>query len=418
MLQHKRLWVNYHKQVLSNGIVLIVAPKTDTRLASVNLLYRTGSRDESPSMTGLAHLMEHLMFSGTQRYPAYDLPVARVGGVNNAFTNQDFTNYYLVLPANHIELAFSLEADRMTNLQLNDQHVSVQKNVVIEEFQQRYLNQPYGDLNHLLCAAAYARHHYRWPTIGLVPQHIADATAQDVASFYRNHYHPSNLILSVAGDVNPDEVLRLTDQSFGSIPAGAVSRQIIPAEDLEGRKRRVVVHREVPSALLTIAYPIPGADHPDYTGFGYLADILGQGIISRLHLALVKEAGIFTRISASINGTADPGLFSITGVLSPGIDSDMAATKIQEVIDAFIAGGPVDSEMRSVTNSTITHTLYKRTNVMNLALEIAVNEFEGDASRVNSVLHDCERMTPELLTSLAETHLKETNRIEVHYLQG
>jgi zinc protease len=417
MLQHERLWVNYHKEVLSNGIVLIVAPKTDTRLVSVNLLYRTGSRDESPEMTGLAHLMEHLMFSGTQRVPAYDLPVARVGGVNNAFTNQDFTNYYLVLPANHIELAFSLEADRMSNLPLNDQHVSVQKSVVIEEFQQRYLNQPYGDLNHLLCAAAYTRHHYRWPTIGLIPQHIADATAQDVASFYRNHYHPSNLILAVAGDVNPAEVIRLADQSFGTIAAGSVSRQLIPAEDTEGRSAKVVVHRKVPSSLLTIAYPIPGADHPDYIGFGYLADILGQGIISRLHLALVKGAGIFTRISANINGTLDPGLFSITGVLVPGIDSHSAASQIQAVIDAFMDDGPAPSEMRAVTNSTITHTLYKRTNVMNLALELAVNEFEGEASKINSVLYECERMSPELLISLAATYLKASNRVEVHYLK-
>lgn len=419
-MNQEQLSVKYYSKRLPNGTVVIVVPKTDTRLASVNLLYRIGSKNESPEMTGMAHLMEHLMFSGTEKYPAYDLPITRVGGVNNAFTNQDMTNFYIMLPASHIELAFNLEADRMTNLLLNTESVEVQKNVVVEEFRQRYLNQPYGDLNHLLSDAAFKEHPYRWPTIGLKPEHVEAVKVQDVADFYSRYYHPANMILTVAGNVDPDKVFDLANNYFGTLkPAsGDFTDNITPQESVQNRRCRKVVHRDVPASLLAIAFPVTSNTNDDFTGFGFLADILGQGIISRLHTALVKDSKIFTRISAGLTATADPGLFTISGLLHDNIDSDYAAEQVQRIIDSFISSGATSAEMKSVMNGMMTATLYKRQHVMNLALEFAMAEFQENAEKANRIFADYERVDNYLLIQLAAKFLTAENRIELHYLKN
>ncbi len=409
--------VHFEKRSLPGGGVVIVTQKSDTLLAAVNLLFRTGSRDESPEKTGMAHLMEHLMFSGTRRYPAFDLPISRVGGINNAFTTQDITNYYILLPADHVELAFDLEADRIRNLRLNKQRVEVQKRVVTEEFRQRYLNQPYGDLNHLLCAASYRLHPYRWPTIGLSPENIGSMTPGDIADFYRIHYNPANMILSVAGNVDTERIFALAETHFGSFPPANPIRNSLPAEPATGRSVKEVVYREVPSSLLLVAFPMPGLDSPDYAAFEFLADILGQGMISRLHIALVKERKVFTRISSSLTGTMDPGLFTISGLLADPCDPDDAVESIQEVISTFVQEGPTTSEMKSVVNGMITSTLLKRQQVMNLAMELAMTEAESNADKANNLFNEYQQVDMQKITTLAKRFLVPENRIEIHYLK-
>jgi len=412
-----QLSVEFQRHTLSNGAVLLIAPMEGTSLTAVNLLYRTGSRDEDPAMTGLAHLMEHLMFSGTPSFPAFDPPLAGVGAINNAFTNQDFTNYHIVLPADHLALALEMEADRMVNLSLNDRSVSLQKDVVTEEFRQRYLNQPYGDLHHLLSSAAWEKHPYRWPVIGMDPSHVERATTNDVVSFYRKHYHPGNAILAVAGDVDPAEVLRLTERFFGDIPAVTDIRPPYPQESTTGRHRSLTVQRNVPAPCLLVAFPVPGSHHREFTALGFLADILGQGIISRLHSELVREKKLFSRISAGLTATADPGLFTITGVLHNEINSHKGVEEIDRVITHFAASGPTQEEMLAVVNGMITQILYKRFNPANLAMELAGAEFEGDVSGVNKLINKALEVTPEILKALASHYLHPENRIEIHYLR-
>ncbi|MFO7723156.1 MAG: pitrilysin family protein [Bacteroidales bacterium] len=410
--------VDFSRDILPNGMTVIVVPRQDTGLVAVNLMYRVGSRDEDPGMTGLAHLMEHLMFSGTDHYPAFDLPLTRVGGMNNAFTTQDLTNYYIVIPAEDFRLAFDLEADRLKNLRLDQASIDVQKSVVIEEFRQRYLNQPYGDLNHLLCAAAFREHPYRWPTIGLIPEHIEAVKADDLFQFYRRHYNPANLILAVAGNVERKQVTDLAGEFFGSIPAVVVSRPELPSEYASGRGSKTVVQRNVPTSMLLMAFPVTGSAHPHFPGFGFLADIIGQGVISRLHSALVRDQKVFTKVSAGLTGTLDPGLITISGMLQENISSESALEMVMTVIDDFITSGPTASEMKSVLNGMVTSVLFKRGNVMNLALEIAATELESDASRINTLLDEYMAVTPELIVDLAKSYLSRDNLIEVHYLKG
>ncbi|MBR4432897.1 MAG: insulinase family protein, partial [Bacteroidaceae bacterium] len=181
-----------HSKTLPNGLQVVHADVPDTQMVALSILYNVGARNESPDHTGWAHLLEHLMFEGTPRVPDYDTRVQFCGGENNAFTNNDFTSFYITVPREHAETAFFLEADRMRCISLDRRSVQVQKQVVIEEFKQRYLSQPYGDVQHLIRALAYRVHPYRWPTIGIAPSHIESATPAALRTFYHRYYRPSN----------------------------------------------------------------------------------------------------------------------------------------------------------------------------------------------------------------------------------
>src|SRR3954468_19471822 len=198
--------IKFDKFQLSNGLRVIVHQDKSTPIACLNILYDVGSRDEHPEQTGFAHLFEHLMFGGSMNIINYDEPLQMVGGENNAFTTNDITNYYLTLPVDNLETGFWLESDRMLSLAFSDKSLEVQRSVVIEEFKQRYLNQPYGDVWLLLRPMAYKKHPYKWATIGKEISHIENAKMEDVKSFFHEHYNPSNAIMVVAGNVDSAEV--------------------------------------------------------------------------------------------------------------------------------------------------------------------------------------------------------------------
>ena len=205
---------------LDNGLRVLVHEDPSVDIAVMNILYDVGSRDERHDKTGFAHLFEHLMFGGSKNIPSYDEPLQRVGGENNAFTSTDITNYYLTLPASNLETGFWLESDRMLSLAFDPESLNVQRNVVVEEFRQRYLNQPYGDVWLKLRPLAYQVHPYQWATIGKEIAHIEEATLDDVKEFFYRFYLPSNAILVVAGKVTENQVRKLSEKWFAPIPAG------------------------------------------------------------------------------------------------------------------------------------------------------------------------------------------------------
>ena len=206
--------IEYKKKILANGLTVVVNRDPVSKLAAVNILYKVGARNENPERTGFAHLFEHLMFRGTRRIPNFDLPVQMACGDNNAFTNNDYTDFYITLPKDNVETALWLESDRMEGLDITPEKLETEKRVVIEEFRQRYLNQPYGDQPMLLRALAYKVHPYRWATIGLTPEHIAQATLDEVQAFYRAHYRPSNAILSISADMEEERMLELAEKDM------------------------------------------------------------------------------------------------------------------------------------------------------------------------------------------------------------
>lgn len=324
--------IDYQKHKLSNGLTVIVNEDRGTPLVTVNTLYGVGARDEDASRTGFAHLFEHLMFGGTERVPDFDAVVTEAGGENNAFTNNDITNYYITLPARNLETALWLESDRMRGIDLSQRALEVQQSVVTEEYNYRYVNRPYGDVWMLLRPLCYKVHPYRWCTIGSDIRHVQEATLEDVRTFFARYYRPDNAILSVCGNVRADDVFRLAEKWYGDIGSGkrrakSGKRKAEP-EQREGRELRVV--REVPSDALYMAYPMCSRVDDDFRAVDLVSDILSNGRSSRLYNALVKERQLFTSIDAYVTGDADPGLFVVSGQLTEGTDFAAARAAVEE----------------------------------------------------------------------------------------
>ena len=375
--------IPYTRKILSNGLVVAVNRDRASKLAAVNLLYRVGARNENPARTGFAHLFEHLMFRGTRTVPNFDLPVQMASGDNNAFTNNDYTDFYITLPKDNIETALWLESDRMEGLDITTGKLETEKRVVIEEFRQRYLNQPYGDLPMLLRALAYKVHPYRWAAIGLTTEHIASATQADVEAFYRRHYHPSNAVLSISADLEEERMMELAEKWFGGLADTPRAAEPIPQEPPQQAPRREEVERDVPATTVTVAYHMGGRRSADFYTADLVSDLLSGGDSSRLYRRLVKEEGLLSSVNAYITGDLDPGLFVFTGQLLPGITPEQVEEAFRREIRSLEQGEATPYEIEKVKNKFEANTLFGEINVMNKAMNLGFYEMLGDLGLIN-----------------------------------
>jgi zinc protease len=305
--------ISFDRFTLENNLRVIVHRDTSTPMVCLDVLYDVGARDEEENKTGFAHLFEHLMFGGSINIPSYDEPLQLVGGENNAFTTNDLTNYYCTVPAENLETAFWLESDRMLSLAFTGKSLEVQRNVVIEEFKQRYLNQPYGDVWLLLRPLAYRVHPYKWATIGKEISHIEQATMDDVKGFFNKHYNPSNAILVVAGNVEVAEVKRLAEKWFAPIPSGTKPKRALPPEPRQTEPRKLTVERDVPASSIYKVYHMCARNDEAYHTIDIISDILSRGNSSRMYKSLVKEKTLMSEVNAYVMGDIDKGLFVISG---------------------------------------------------------------------------------------------------------
>ncbi len=375
--------IAYERKTLANGLTVAVNRDRASKLAAVNLLYKVGARNENPARTGFAHLFEHLMFRGTRDVPNFDLPVQMASGDNNAFTNNDYTDFYITLPKDNIETALWLESDRMEGLDITPEKLETEKRVVIEEFRQRYLNQPYGDQTMLLRALAYKVHPYRWAAIGLTTEHIASATQADVEAFYRSHYHPSNAILSISADLEEERMMELAEKWFGGLADVPYTAEPIPQEPPQQAPRREEVERDVPATTVTVAYHMGGRRSADFYTADLVSDLLSGGDSSRLYRRLVKEQRLLSSVNAYITGDLDPGLFVFTGQLLPGIAPEQVEEAFRGEIRSLEQGEATPYEIEKVKNKFEANTLFGEINVMNKAMNLGFYEMLGDLGLIN-----------------------------------
>ena len=375
--------ITYDKRQLGNGLTVIVNRDRASRMAAVNILYKVGARNESAHRTGLAHLFEHLMFRGTHEVPDFDTPVQMACGDNNAFTNNDYTDFYITLPVGNIETALWLESDRMTGLDLSQEAIEVEKRVVIEEFRQRYLNQPYGDQNMLLRDMVYKSHPYRWATIGLTPDHIEKASVEEIRDFYRRFYHPSNAILSVSADIEPERVFYLAEKWFAPIEDRPYAIPSIEPEPEQQQARRLEVERDVPATTITIAFQMGDRLSRDFFLGDMTSDLLAGGDSARLYERLIKRKRLFASTNAYISGDVDRGMFVFTGQLLPSTTEAEAEAAIWEEIDDMKAGNITEYEVEKVKNKFEANTLFGELNVMNKAMNLGYYEMIGDLGLIN-----------------------------------
>lgn len=408
--------IKYEQTQLSNGLTVIANRDTASRMAAVNILYKVGARDENPNRTGLAHLFEHLMFRGTHLIPDFDTPVQMACGENNAFTNNDYTDFYITLPCDNIETALWLESDRMTGLNLSAEACEIEKRVVIEEFRQRYLNQPYGDLNMLLREMVYTTHPYRWATIGISPDHIAEASIEEIHNFYHRFYHPSNAILSISGDIAAERVFEMAEKWFGGIKPNLDFRpSALPTEPKQTTARRLEVERDVPATTIVIAFHMGNRLSKDFYLGDITSDLLAGGDSARLYEHLIKGKSLFASVNAYISGDVDEGMFVFTGQLLPTTTEQEAESALWEEIRQLQSGEISDYELEKVKNKFEANTLFGELNVMNKAMNLGYYSMIGDLPLINREIAIYRSLTKEQIADFSRHTFTQENSSTLIY---
>ena len=407
--------INVNRYLLSNGLRVIHEEDRTTQMVALNILYNVGARDEHPDHTGFAHLFEHLMFGGSLHIPDYDTPIQIAGGENNAWTNNDLTNFYLTLPKQNIETGFWLESDRMLSLSFNPNSLDVQRQVVIEEFKQRCLNQPYGDAGHLMRAMAYKVHPYQWPTIGKKIDHIAQATMSEVKDFFFRFYAPNNAILVVTGNISFDETKALAEKWFGPIERRNVPERHLPQEPQQTEERRQAVERDVPADTLYMAFHKCDRKHPDYYAYDALSDILSNGKSSRLAQHLVRERRIFNSVDAYISGSIDAGLFTIFGKPAKGISLEEAEKAVWEELATLQEEQITEDELEKVKNRYESNQIFSNMNYLTVATNLAYAELIGKAEDINVDVANYRKVSTQQLQRIAQTTFQHSNCSTLYY---
>lgn len=401
--------IHFERFTLGNGLKVIFHKDETTPLAVVNTLYDVGARDEDAEKTGFAHLFEHLMFGGSVNIPDFDAPLQLAGGESNAFTSNDITNYYDVLPAQNIETALWLESDRMLSLAFTPKSLETQRSVVIEEFRQRYLNQPYGDVWLKLRPLAYHTHPYQWATIGKEISHIEDAKMEDVKAFFARFYNPSNAILCIAGNFELDYVKTVVNKWYGDIPSGIKPARILPAEPEQTEFREQTIESKVPSDAFYYAFKMPERKSADYYIADILSDALGRDKSSRLYIAIQKEQKLVTEIGAYITGSLDNGLLVISGKLSPDVTFEQLDEALWKVLDEVKATAVPQEELDRLKNKIRTAKAFQEQGLLNRAMNLTYFELLGDADGINQEALLYAGITPDHMQKTARSILNKTN---------
>lgn len=393
--------IEYNTFTLSNGLRVVHNYDGATAMVALNVMYNVGARDESPEMTGMAHLFEHLMFGGSVNVPDFDGAIENAGGMNNAWTSNDYTNFYDIVPAQNVETAFWVESDRMLSLAFSDKALEVQRNVVIEEFKQTCLNRPYGDMSHYLRAMVYKHHPYRYPVIGKEISHIEKVTQNDVKEFFYSHYAPNNAVLSVSGNVSFDETCRLAEKWFGSIPVRNIAPRNYPQEPEQVEARREDVNGNVPQLAMVKAFRMPGYGQPNYIECDIITDLLASGRSSRFYRNLLMTTGAFTEVDASIIGSDEPGFMMLNCKLTDNDDAsiDKAESLIMNEVQRLIDGDVSDYELTRTINRFESNFMFSSMGFMAKAQSLANYVMHNED--VNDVVNRYRKVTIDDIARVA-----------------
>ena len=414
--------IRYVDRTLANGLRVILVPDRRVPSVAINVAYRVGGKDDPPGRSGFAHLFEHLMFKGTARTvpETIDRLTEDVGGYNNAFTTEDITNYYEVVPANHLERLLWAEADRLASLDVNAANFATEREVVIGEYDQRILAEPYGMLGELVDRESFAVHPYRRGVIG-DPAQLNAASLDDVVAFHATYYRPDNAVLVVAGDLDLDQTFGWIERYFGAIPtpAGSVPRVTVvePAQTAE----RTYTYRaaNVPLAAAEEAYHIPDLSHPDTAALEVLETLLGAGRSSRLYTTLVYGKQLAAIAYASADLRQQPGLFGLRVTCAQGVALADARAALGQELDRVRDGLAEQSEIDRVQTQIASALVRSRQTANGIAQALARATTErGDPETVNGDLARYLAVGADDVQRVARTYLRAENRTVVEYLPG
>jgi zinc protease len=327
----------------------------------------------------------------------------------------DITNYHLTVPSQNLETGFWLESDRMMSLAFSKKSLDVQRNVVIEEFKQRYLNQPYGDVWLLLRPMAFKVHPYLWDTIGKEISHIENARMEDVKDFFKKHYSPNNAILVVAGNVELENVKQLSQKWFAPIPKGPEHKRNLPKEPEQTETRSLSVERDVPANAIYKVYHICARHDKDYYATDLISDVLSNGNSSRLYKALIKEKELFSSINAYMSGDLDEGLFIISGKLNNGVSMQQAEEAIEQELEQLRTSLITNDELAKIKNKVEASHTFGEIDVLNKATNLAIAELLGDAEMINDEINKYLAVTTEQIQQLTKVIFRKENCSTLYY---
>ena len=402
--------VNEYK--LDNGLKVLVIEDHKAPLATFQIWYRVGSRDEPAGKSGISHLLEHMMFKGTPKYSskAFSKMVKRKGGVDNAFTTKDYTMYYQTLASDRIDISIELEADRMQNLILDPKEVIAERNVVMEERRMRYDDDPQNSLYEEVVAAAFKSHSYHWPVIGWMSD-ISSIERSDLLSHYRAYYSPDNAVIAVSGDVQADEIIKKIKASFGSIPP-ASSRTVVTSKETEQKgERRISLKREAELPYIITVYHTPSFPHPDSYALEVLGMILSGGKSSRLYRSIVYEKKLAIGASADYSGfNKDPYLFLFDATAAPGKDIKDVENALYAEIEKIKKELPSEREVQKAKNQIEASFVMGQDSIYFQAEITGMFEMLGSWKLKEQYLENIRKTTPEDVSRVAKKYLHEDNR--------
>ncbi len=368
---------------LDNGLRVLLHLDSKSNVVTSNILYDVGSKHEDPDFTGLAHLFEHLMFSGTKNHSNFDSFLEKVGAQNNAFTSSDLTNYYITIPSNNLEHALYIESDRMSNLNVSQKNLDIQKNVVIEEFKQNYLNQPYGDLHLIIRAASYNVHPYHWCPIGKEISHIEKIDLNIANQFFQNFYTPNNAILVVAGNINFEKTKQMISSHFSSIPFRDVVRRKYLFEPKKKEKIHLNIKRDVPSKCILLAFHMGARLENSFYISKLISRILSSGVSSRLYNNLVMKEKIFSKVETYLGEEIDPSLFYIKGFLNENVDYSLAEKRIFHELESLSTFLISEEELNRVQKKNESALRFSSLNNSYKAVDLAIGALLGNPNLIN-----------------------------------
>lgn len=407
--------IKFNKLILDNGLTLLHYQDSATKMVALNLLYNVGSKDENPNCTGLAHLMEHLMFTGSEHVRCFDEALQAGGGVSNAWTNVDVTNYYETLPAHNIETALWCESDRLLDLSLSDESINIQKDVVIEEFKQRCLNEPYGDISHIIHDNAYTCHPYKWPTIGKIVEHIRDVTPDEIRQFYHRYYSVDNLIMCVAGNIDFETTVRLVNKWFGDIAPSNSPKRNLPVEPVQTTPRIIQVERNVPRNMLCKVFHMPARNDAHYPTCDLLSDIMANGKSSRFYTNVLSKSRLFNELDAAVEGTLEPGLFIIRAILDDNTSFEEANDVIMQQLNLITQEGVSKYELEKCVNKFHANKLFDNIGYQEKATKLCECELIRDANYINEELDLYKAVTVDEMISTATSLFSPNNSTTIYY---
>ncbi len=403
--------------VLDNGLTLLVLPDDRLPIVSLQIHYKVGSRHELPGITGISHLFEHLMFRGTEKLGPEEFSriLQAKGGEINAFTTRDHTSYFENLPAEHLELAISLEADRLLHLKLDEETFAPERQVVISERKLRSVDSPFGLVEELLCATAYTQHPYQWPVIGW-DQDLHRMTLDDCRSYYRDHYHPGNMTVVAAGRAEPEAVRELVTKYFGAIPQGPAGELKVQEPPQRGERRAVLKKVSQVEAMFA-GFHIVGLDHPDLYPLSLLSAILSAGKASRFYQDFVhpgKAVELSVELAPLPFLSQDPDLLVVVAVAAPGNPLAGLEQDIWAALDRLRQEGVSDPEL--ARSKKLVRSQAVRALANNFFRGLLAGLFHlktGNAGRANQILSSFEAVTREDITRVANTYLTADKRTVV-----